>query len=110
MPMPHMAAKYTSSGRAIRATSSGWEVTASPCRANSSTIVNSSPDNAQGPITGRNRSSYQARPRARSPTRREANPATSGTPRNTSTLSAICPTDTSRLWVSRPSHAGSTVR
>ncbi|GLZ15765.1 hypothetical protein Acsp04_60000 [Actinomadura sp. NBRC 104425] len=50
-----MTAKYTSSGSAIRATSHGREVIASPCKAKRITIVNSSPYSAAGPIFGGNR-------------------------------------------------------
>lgn len=59
-----MAAKYTSSGSAIRATSSGCEVIASPCSAKRMTIVNSRPYRANGPMRGSSSDSYQARPLA----------------------------------------------
>lgn len=105
-PMNHITAKYANSGRAIRATSHGRLVTCSPCRANSNTIVNSRPYSAHGPILGRNFSSYQSRPFARSPIRREAKPAIRGMPRKTRTLRAICQTEISSPCESSPSHPG----
>ena len=47
-----MPTKYASSGSAIRATSQGLEVIASPCRANSSTMVNSRPYMCEGADAG----------------------------------------------------------
>ena len=91
---------------AIRATSSGCEVMASPCIENSSTIVNSRPYSAHGPIFGRNVSSYHSRPFARSPSTRVRKPASSGMPRNTSTDSTIAHTENSADTVSRPSQPG----
>ena len=41
--MPNIAKKYTNNGSAIRATSHGLEVMASPWSANSKTMVNSKP-------------------------------------------------------------------
>jgi hypothetical protein len=62
MDPAHMRAKCTSSGSAIRATFRGWEVTASPWRAKSATIVNSRPYRANGPIRVMSWDSYQVRP------------------------------------------------
>jgi len=39
----HMIMKQASSGSAMRATSSGWEVIRSPCNAKRITMVNSRP-------------------------------------------------------------------
>ena len=94
----------------MRATSPGAEMIASPWRANSSTMVNSSPYSAQGPIFGRNRSSYQVRPLARSPRMRVRNPATSGIPRKISTLRTIAPIENSADVVGSPSQDGSAWR
>ena len=69
-PMAHMIGKYTSSGRAIRTTSSGSAVIASPWIANSSTIVNSSPYSVIGAIRGMTRVSNHSRPWRRSAMRR----------------------------------------
>ena len=73
-------------------------------------MVNSSPYSAHGPIRGRNRSSYQVRPFARSPTVRVRNPASSGMPRNTSTERKIAQTLKSTPVVGSPSQPGSTCR
>lgn len=106
----HISAKYTSSGSAIRATSIGFEVMASPCRANSTTMVNSSPYRANGPIRGISSLSYQVRPLAFSPSRRVRNPAAGGMPRKISTERAISHTDTSKAVCSRLSRPGRTDR
>jgi hypothetical protein len=79
----------------MRATSPGLGVMASPCSANSTTMVNSRPYSANGPMRGRNRVSYHSRPRARSPMVRVRNPASSGMPRKISTDLAISHTETS---------------
>ena len=42
-PATHITAKYTSSGTAMRTTSTGWEVISSPWIANRRTIVKRSP-------------------------------------------------------------------
>src|ERR1039458_3836285 len=73
----------------MRATSSGSEVIFWPCGANRRRTVNSRPYSATGAILGRNRVSYQSRPRARSPSVRVRYPATSGMPRKTATAPAL---------------------
>lgn len=73
-------------------------------------MVNSNPYNAQGPIRGRKRFSYQPRPLARSPRWRDRYPASRGSPRKMSTDLAICQADTSMPVVLSPSHPGSTDR
>ncbi len=73
-------------------------------------MVNRSPSRANGPMRGRNTPSYQARPRARSPYRRVRYPATSGTPRKTTTDHAMAATENCTLVVAKPSQPGSTCR
>ncbi len=94
----------------MRATSSGWLVMVSPCSAKSSTMVNSRPYSAVGPMKGRKVSSYHWRPLARSPNVRVRNPARSGMPRKTRTDFAMAHMDTSRSVWSRPSQPGRTCR
>src|SRR5699024_208018 len=101
-----ISTKYSSSGTAIRATSQGWEVMASPCMENSNTMVNSNPYNDQGPILGRKVFSYQARPLAFSPKVRVKKPASSGMPKKTSTETTIAPIENSAEVVSSPSQEG----
>ena len=73
-------------------------------------MVYSRPSNAVGPMRGMNTPSYQAAPRRATRRRRVRYPATSGTPRKTTTLLAICPIETSIAAGAAPNHPGTTVR
>ena len=70
----------------------------------------SRPISDNGEILGRNVFSYQARPLTFSPTTREMAPASSGTPKKTSTEVTIAPKEKVAEVVSRPSQEGRTCR
>ncbi|CAM5310443.1 hypothetical protein SHIRM173S_13324 [Streptomyces hirsutus] len=75
------------------------------------TIVKSRPYSPQGPIFGRKPFSYRSRPIFFSPMRRVRKPASSGTPRKTTTFRAICHIEMSRFSpLPRPSQPGSRSR
>jgi len=73
-------------------------------------MVNSRPYRANGPMRGMKRSSYQVRPLAFSPIRRDRNPASRGMPRKMSTDRAMSQMEASMVVWSRPSQPGSRFR